>query len=147
MSIASRGWNQIIQAVIRDFQPRFVPQAIVLCIKEAEGATSDGDLRALGLKSARRDAFPNVVFYDKRRSLLVLVDVAKMRRPMSRARCAALRRIFRARGARLFLVSAFQNRRQLQCSLDELPWGTSVWFADEPGHLIHFNGERFLGPH
>ena len=24
---------------------------------------------------------------------------------------------------------------------------TYAWVADAPGHLIHFNGERFLGPY
>ena len=26
-------------------------------------------------------------------------------------------------------------------------WETEVWYADAPTHLIHFNGERFLGPY
>jgi len=31
--------------------------------------------------------------------------------------------------------------------LGEIAWETEVWVADGPSHLIHFNGERFLGPH
>ncbi len=31
--------------------------------------------------------------------------------------------------------------------LSEIAWETEVWVAESPGHLIHFNGERFLGPH
>ena len=26
-------------------------------------------------------------------------------------------------------------------------WETEVWIADAPSHLIHFNGNRFLGPY
>ena len=26
-------------------------------------------------------------------------------------------------------------------------WESEVWIAESPSHLIHFNGERFLGPH
>jgi len=29
----------------------------------------------------------------------------------------------------------------------EIAWETEVWCADAPTHLIHFNGERFLGPY
>ena len=29
----------------------------------------------------------------------------------------------------------------------EIAWETEVWVADAPSHLIHFNGERFLGPY
>jgi BsuBI/PstI restriction endonuclease domain len=32
-------------------------------------------------------------------------------------------------------------------NLDEISWETEVWVADSPAHLIHFNGERFLGPY
>jgi hypothetical protein len=31
--------------------------------------------------------------------------------------------------------------------LGEIAWETEVWVADAPSHLIHFNGERFLGPY
>lgn len=31
--------------------------------------------------------------------------------------------------------------------LDDISWETEVWAGDSPSHLIHFNGERFLGPH
>ncbi|MBD2364328.1 BsuBI/PstI family type II restriction endonuclease [Anabaena minutissima] len=29
--------------------------------------------------------------------------------------------------------------------LAEISWETEVWVADQPYHMIHFNGERFLG--
>ena len=31
--------------------------------------------------------------------------------------------------------------------LNDISWETEVWVADAPTHLIHFNGERFLGPY
>jgi hypothetical protein len=31
--------------------------------------------------------------------------------------------------------------------LDKISWETEVWVADSPTHMIHFNGERFLGPY
>ncbi len=30
--------------------------------------------------------------------------------------------------------------------LEQVNWQTEVWIADEPEHLIHFNGENFIGP-
>jgi hypothetical protein len=30
---------------------------------------------------------------------------------------------------------------------DDISWETEVWIAESPTHLIHFNGERFLGPY
>jgi BsuBI/PstI restriction endonuclease domain len=30
--------------------------------------------------------------------------------------------------------------------LAEISWKTEVWVAESPAHMIHFDGERFLGP-
>jgi len=38
------------------------------------------------------------------------------------------------------------SRRELVRYLSQIAWETDVWVADAPSHLIHFNGERFLGP-
>ena len=29
----------------------------------------------------------------------------------------------------------------------QISWETEVWIAEDPGHVVHFNGERFLGPY
>jgi hypothetical protein len=31
--------------------------------------------------------------------------------------------------------------------MDDIAWETEVWIADSPTHMIHYNGEKFLGPH
>lgn len=47
----------------------------------------------------------------------------------------------------LVFVTAFLTRRALTKHLSEIAWETEVWVAEAPSHLIHFNGERFLGPY
>ena len=47
----------------------------------------------------------------------------------------------------LVYVTAFPNRAFMSRYLGEIAWETEVWVADAPSHLIHFNGERFLGPY
>ncbi len=44
-------------------------------------------------------------------------------------------------------VTAFLNRRGLLKYLGDIAWETEVWVAKTPDHMIHFNGERFLGPY
>lgn len=31
-------------------------------------------------------------------------------------------------------------------SADFLAWETEIWLAEEPEHMIHLNGDKFLGP-
>ena len=49
--------------------------------------------------------------------------------------------------AGLVLVSAFPTRSTWRLWSDKIAWETEIWIAAEPTHLIHYNGDRFLGPH
>ena len=31
--------------------------------------------------------------------------------------------------------------------LKKIAWETEAWIADNPTHMIHFNGDKFIGPH
>ena len=31
--------------------------------------------------------------------------------------------------------------------MTDIAWETEVWIADNPDHLVHFNGDKFLGPY
>jgi type II restriction enzyme len=142
--------NAVVRAVLEAFRPRFIPQGRVVWVNEVCKPAidvSDDDVRELGLKRSQRRQFPNVVLHDKERGWLVLIDVPGIRRPMSGKRCDALSRAFGAGGLSLVFVNAFKSRRELQELLAEPPWGTSAWIANEPRHMIHFNGPKFLGPY
>ena len=44
----------------------------------------------------------------------------------------------------------FENatiRRTMQTFVSHIAWESEVWIAEDPDHMIHFNGERFLGPY
>lgn len=44
-------------------------------------------------------------------------------------------------------VTAFLTRSDMMKYLGEISWATEVWIAESETHLIHFDGERFLGPY
>jgi hypothetical protein len=45
----------------------------------------------------------------------------------------------------LIYVTAFPNRQTFTRFTAEIAWETEVWVSDNPSHLIHFNGDNFLG--
>ncbi len=50
------------------------------------------------------------------------------------------------RSARVLLAMAdIRSETFLQYASD-IAWETEVWIADNPAHMIHFNGEKFLQP-
>ena len=49
--------------------------------------------------------------------------------------------------AGLVFITAFETRRTMQTFVSHVAWESEVWIAEDPGHMIHFHGERFLGPY
>ena len=43
-------------------------------------------------------------------------------------------------------VTAFPNAKEFKKHVDDIAWETEVWLSDTPDHMIHFNGDRFIGP-
>lgn len=43
-------------------------------------------------------------------------------------------------------VTAFLDFKTFKKFSESLAWDTEVWIADVPDHMIHLNGDRFLGP-
>jgi len=44
-------------------------------------------------------------------------------------------------------VTAFETRKAMQAFLGQISWESEVWIGEDPEHMIHFNGGRFLGPY
>ena len=44
-------------------------------------------------------------------------------------------------------ITAFLDVQTYKKFMDKLAWETEVWIANMPEHLIHLNGNRFMGPY
>lgn len=47
--------------------------------------------------------------------------------------------------AELIFVTGFLTRTEFKKWMFDVAWETEVWIADNPDHLVHFNGHKFLG--
>ncbi|MDU5922375.1 MAG: BsuBI/PstI family type II restriction endonuclease [Finegoldia magna] len=43
-------------------------------------------------------------------------------------------------------LTAFLDFKTFKKFSETLAWETEVWIADMPDHMIHLNGDKFLGP-
>jgi hypothetical protein len=46
--------------------------------------------------------------------------------------------------ARRIYVSAFPDFREFKRHIDNIAWETEVWIENNPDHMIHFNGLKFV---
>ena len=74
------------------------------------------------------------------------MEAASSHGPISPKRIIELELMFRKCAAGLVYVSAFPDYREFKRHINDIAWETEVWLADIPDHMIHFNGDRFIGP-
>ena len=108
-------------------------------------------MASLGVRVDMHGQFPDVVvhFVDESRDInwLLLIEAVTSHGPVDPKRHGELKRLFAGCTAGLVFVTTFLDRRTMAKYLDQISWETEVWVAEAPSHIIHFNGERFLGPY
>lgn len=142
--------SELIRAIIEEFAARFVPGAALIYAGDTGDKWGYFDaelLTKLGVNVDSHGKMPDVALYYPERNWLLLVESVTSHGPVDGKRHAELARLFAGSSAGLVYVTAFPNRAIMGRYLGEIAWETEVWTADAPSHLIHFNGERFLGPH
>jgi len=141
---------RLIKLVIEIFCPRWYPRAKVVYIGDAEDKFVHLDkeyLQRLGVVVAAPDKMPDVVIHDTRRNWLLLIEAVTSAGPVDGKRRKELKELFKGCKAGLVFVTAFTDRAAYIRFASQIAWETEVWWASEPDHLLHFNGERFLGPY
>lgn len=150
VTLTPGGQNLLIKQAIEEFCPRFTPAGRVLYVGDAgrdDPVFDDDALRDLDVRLDKHGKLPDLIVHLPDAAWLVLIEVAASHGPVDGKRRDELERLFAPAAAGLVFVSCFPSRDEMRKYLPDIAWETEVWCADHPSHLIHFNGERFLGPH
>lgn len=142
--------SQLIKEIIEVFAPRFAPNSTLIYAGDTGskwGYFNVTLLQNLGVNIDSHGKMPDVILYFSEKNWLLLVESVTSHGPVDGKRHEELSRLFSKSTAGLVYVTAFPDRSLMKRYLGEIAWETEVWVADAPSHLIHFNGERFLGPY
>ena len=142
--------NALIKSVLDLFCPRFTPGARPIYVGDTgkKWAYFDSEyLGRLGVAVEEHGKMPDLCVHFVQKDWLVLIEAVTSHGPVNPKRLAELKTLFAASKAGLVFVTAFPDRHTLLKYIQEIAWETEVWVADAPDHMVHFNGERFLGPH
>lgn len=140
----------LIKAIVEEFAARFAPGSTLLYAGDTGdkmGYFDKGLMALLGVTVDSHGKMPDVVLFWKDRNWLLLIESVTSHGPVDGKRHAELVKLFAGSSAGLVYVTAFPSRAAMAKYLGVIAWETEVWTADAPTHLIHFNGDRFLGPH
>ena len=144
------GQNVLLKAMIEEFCPRFTPDGTVLYIGDAGSKWAlfeQSTLTSLGVTVDMRGKMPDLIVHLPNVNWLVLLEAVTSHGPVDSKRRNELAELFCNSTAGLVYVSCFQDRSEYRKYAEKIAWETEVWCADNPTHMIHYNGSRFLGPY
>lgn len=143
--------NEVERDIIEQFAPRFAPGSLVLYLgdtaKKALELSEQILFEKLKIPVSEHDKLPDVVLYDKKKNWLYLIEAVTSHGPVSPKRQFELEKMLDNCPAERVYVSAFPDFKEFKRHIDQIAWGTEVWVSEIPDHMIHFNGDKFLGPH
>lgn len=147
----SQGKHNVLQKkIIEEFLPRFCKNGQLLYLGDTakkELIKNEKKLKSLNFFELKRDILPDIVAYSEEKNWLYLIEAVYTAHPMSKTRKLELERMTKNCKAQIIYVSTFLNQANFRKFLTDLAWETEVWLADDPDHMIHFNGDKFLGPY
>ena len=141
--------NELQKAIIEEFAPRFAPNSECLYV----GDTIEKDLvknieklTELGFEITLHDKMPDVVLYREDKNWIYFVESVTSVGPMNPKRILEILDMTKNVAAGKIFVTAFLDFKTYKRFSEDLAWETEVWIVEMPEHMIHLNGDRFLGP-
>lgn len=142
--------NELQRLIVEDFAARFTQDAMLVYLGDTADKRLVIDLdvlQELQIPQLNHDKLPDVVLYERHRKWLFLIEAVTSHGPVSAKRHAELETMLKQCPAGRVYVTAFLDFTTFMKYASEIVWESEVWIAEFPDHMIHFNGDRFLGPH
>ena len=141
--------NQLQKQILEIFAPRFAPGFECVYVGDSTDRglyKNEERLKELGFDITLK-VLPDVVLYVPEKKWLFFIECVTTVGPINEERLRDIEELTKNVDAGNVYVTAFPNFKTYKSFSQELAWDTEVWIAEEPSHMIHLNGDRFLGPH
>ncbi|MCL1795052.1 MAG: restriction endonuclease [Oscillospiraceae bacterium] len=149
MSFSTGKHNQLQKLILEEFAPRFAPYSECLYV----GDTAEKDLykntaklQQLGFAITLHDKMPDMVLYRSDKNWLYFIEAVTSVGPMNAKRITEIEAMTKKVVSGKIYVTAFLDFKTFKSFSESLAWETEVWIADLPEHMIHMNGDNFIGP-
>lgn len=142
--------NELQKAIVEKFAPRFASEGVILYLGDTAKKQVILDvvgMRKIKIPQPNHDKLPDVVIYVETKNWLFLVEAVTSHGPVSPKRYAELETALKNCTADRIYVTAFSDFKTFKKYASDIVWESEVWIAEAPDHMIHFNGDKFLGPY
>ena len=89
---------------------------------------------------------PDIIMYDSADKRIIFIEAYYSSGAFTIDRVNEIKRACKCeRGMEVVFVTGFPNTSKMLKAFKDIAWDTEMWAADEPTHLVHKNGDKFLG--
>lgn len=89
---------------------------------------------------------PDIIIYDSQENCVIFIEAYHSTGPFTLDRVNAIKALCHCReGMEAAFITAFDTTTKMLKHYKEVAWDTEIWSADEPTHLVHKNGDKFIG--
>lgn len=141
--------NQLQKAIIEEFAPRFAPDAECLYVGDTiqkDLVKYDERLKELGFEITVHDKMPDVILYRSDKDWLYFIEAVTSVGPIDSKRMQEILEMTERVSSGKIFITAFLDFKTYKKFSEQLAWETEIWLAESPDHMIHLNGDKFLGP-
>lgn len=141
--------NQLQKAIIEEFAPRFAPGARCLYVGDTikkDLVRNTDKLHQLGIEITLHGKIPDVILYRADKNWIYFIESVTSVGPISPKRIIEISEMTKKVTAGKIFVTAFPDFATYKRFSESLAWDTEAWIADRPEHMIHMNGDKFMGP-
>lgn len=141
--------NELQKAIIEEFAPRFAPNSECLYVGdtiEKDLFKNEEKLKELGFQITLHDKMPDVVLYKEDKGWIYFIEAVTSVGPMDPKRIIEINKMTEKVKSGKIFITAFLDFKTFKSFSESLAWETEVWISEMPDHMIHLNGDKFMGP-
>lgn len=141
--------NELQKAIIEEFAPRFAPNSECLYVGDTikkDLVNNVDKLSELGVEITLHDKMPDVILYREDKNWIYFIESVTSVGAMDPKRILEILEMTKNVVAGKIFITAFLDFKTYKKFSEILAWETEVWIAEMPEHMIHLNGNKFMGP-
>ena len=142
--------NKLQSNIVSEFLPRYAPGGEVIYVADALARQLHKNVDLMdevGLFALDHRQLPDVIVFDRPNGWVLVIEAVVSSGHLSSLRMVELKRLLKDCKFPQVFVTAFPDYTVFSKFAADIAWETEVWIATHPTHLIHYDGQRYLGPY
>lgn len=107
----------------------------------------DERMKELGINVLSQSGnLPDIILYEQSAKRIIFIEAYHSTGPFTLDRVNAIKALCDCEdGTEAAFITAFDSTAKMLKNYKDVAWDTEMWAADEPTHLVHKNGDKFIG--